>query len=629
MTHPAPSTGHPPADVLVVGTAGHIDHGKTSLVHALTGTHLDRLPEEQARGITIALGFTNRRLPSGRVASFVDVPGHERLVRTMIAGATGLDAVVLCVSAVEGVMPQTREHLEILQLLGVSQGLVALTMCDLVDDELAELAELDIEDAVQGTFLEGAPVLRTAAGPSPHGIDALVAALDHLEPVSHAADGPLRLPIDRAFVRHGFGTVVTGTLRSGTVQDGDEVELQPGGQRARVRGLQVHGEGVSQSRAGLRTALNLASVERDDLTRGHVVCRPGTLQPTQVIDLRLRTLADAPPIAAGARVRLLLGTSETLAVFAPVAADGDDPTSAPPDPWPPGTHGLVQLRTDAPVVALPGDRVVVRRESPVTTLGGGTVLDAWAPRVRGRTRSRHARELRALDSGDHLVLLDRAGHLGLSAEALALRGIAPADTAELDEGRYVHPQHLARLADTLVEALDAWHVAHPLADGAPRRDLHGAALAHLPSAAFDALVSHLCHQGELVVDGPRLRRTGFSVSLNSEQQAFVDTLLQELQEAGAAAPRFKDVLPRDPDLVSLLLGRGTLVRYGDRVTSDRVLQRVYAEVEAFLNENGRMMPTDLKALYGLSRKHAIPLLEWLDSSRLTVRDGDARVLRGL
>jgi len=620
------STAGPQAleDVLVVGTAGHIDHGKTSLVRALTGHDLDRLPEEQARGITIALGFTNLTLPSGRVASLVDVPGHERLVRTMIAGATGLDAVMLCVSAVEGVMPQTREHLAILQLLGVKRGLVALTMTDLVDEELVELAEMDVEETVEGTFLQGAPVLHTAAGPTPAGIGALIAAIDALPPAeSRATDGPLRLPVDRAFVQRGFGTVVTGTMRTGSVADGDEVEVLPAGQRCRVRGLQVHGLARSASRAGLRTALNLAGIERDDLSRGHVVCRPGQLQTTSMIDVEVRTLDDACALESGTRVRVLAGTAETLAVFVPVHLDGT-PLSAAPDGWAPGTSGLAQLRTDHPMVLLPGDRIILRRESPVTTLGGGVVLDPWAPRLRGRTRQAHAEALRQLQDGDRDVLLDRAGDLGLTADEARTRGTSQG--IRLGD-RCVHPSRVDRLTARLSEALSDWHDRNPLADGAPRRDLHGVALPHLPAPMFDALIQRLSEAGEVVLSGPRLRLSAFEVRLTPAQKRDVEAILTDISAVGPAAPRFVDVIKKNTDLVSLLLSRGELVRYGDLVSTPVVLDEVRARVASFLDAEGRMLPTDFKAMYGLSRKHAIPLLEWLDNIRLTVRDGDARVRR--
>ncbi len=611
-----------PDRVLVIGTAGHIDHGKTSLVRALTGVDLDRLPEEQERGITIALGFTRLGLPSGRVASFIDVPGHERLVRTMISGATGLDAVVLCVSAVEGVMPQTREHLDILALLGVQRGVVALTMTDLVDEEMLELATLDVEEAVEGTFLEGAPVLATAAGATPRGLPALIAALDALPAPDRAARGPLRLPIDRAFVQRGFGTVVTGTLRSGQVADGDEVVVLPEGLRSRVRGLQVHGQPQPASSAGLRTALNLAGVERDDLHRGMVVVHPDHPPLAQMLDVELRLLPGAPPLPHRARVRLLLGTSEVMAVVAPIAgADG----ALPPDPLPPGSTTWAQLRTDSPVVAVPGDRCILRRASPVTTLGGAVVHDPWAPRHRARHRDRSTAQLRRLAAGDRSVLLARAGDGGLAPDFCDQMSI-PGGIL-LGETR-VHADRVARLSDQLAAALAAWHADNPLAPGVPRRDLHHSTLAHLEPRAFDALVQRMADAGRLVLEGPRLRAPDFAVRLSSDQQRRLDGLLRELATAGLEAPRFAELLPRDPELVGLLLHRDQAVRVGDKLVHAPALATMQARVEAFIRAEGRMLPTDFKELFGgLSRKHAIPLLEWLDSQRITVRDGDARILR--
>jgi len=358
---------------LVIGTAGHIDHGKTSLIRALTGVDLDQAPEERERGITIRLGFIHLDLPSGRRAAFVDVPGHERLVRTMISGATGLDAVLLCVSAMEGVMPQTREHLDILGLLGMQRGVIALTMTDLADEETLELAELDVADMVAGTFLDDAPIIHTSAGETPAGLEDLRRALDALGAPPRPASGTFRLPIDRAFIKQGFGTVVTGTVRTGTLEDGAEVEVQPGGIQARVRGLQVHGGAQGQTHAGQRTALNLAGIERDDLDRGQVVVRRGSLTPTSMVDTILTLLPGTPEIADGQRVRMLIGTAEVLASLSHITPPGD-----------PSAAHFVQLRTERPIVAMAGDRFILRRESPMTTLGGGQVLDAWAPRFRAR-----------------------------------------------------------------------------------------------------------------------------------------------------------------------------------------------------------------------------------------------------
>jgi len=340
-----------------------------------------------------------------------------------------------------------------------------------------------------------------------------------------------------------------------------------------------------------------------------------------MFDVHIRLIEDISPVSAGARIRVLAGTAETLAVFAPVSReDGADPTG----PWTGGTSGFVQLRTDHPIVLLRGDRIILRRESPVTTLGGGVVLDPTAPRVRSRTRTRHAAELDALLAGDNDVLLFRSGDLGLDDAGVALQQTSP---GVLLGDRHVHPQRVRRLSDQLVEALSSWHSAHPLSDGAPRRDLHGAALAHLPSSMFDALVQRLAGMGTVVLDGPRLRSAAFTVRLSPAQERTYTLVISEVAHAGAAAPKFTEVLARSPELVPLLLSRGELVRYGDRVSTRDTLREVQATVRKFLEKQGRMLPSDFKDMFNLSRKHAIPLLEWLDASKLTVRDGDARILR--
>jgi len=470
----------------VVGTAGHIDHGKTSLVRALTGVDLDALPEEKRRGITIALGFTPLSLPSGRVASFVDVPGHERLVRTMIAGATGVDAVLLCVSAVEGVMPQTREHLDILKLLAVDVGAIALTMADLVDEEMVELAVEDVRDLVAGSFLEDAPIVVTSAEDR-RGIDALIEVLDGLPCDDRRADGPFRLPVDRTFLQRGFGAVVTGTALSGGVRDGDELVVLPQGDKVRVRGIQVHGQKCSESRAGLRTALNLAGATREELPRGTVIASKD-VPTTQILDARVRLLDSAPALQSGTRVRLLIGTAEVLAVAHGLDGDLD-----------PGSSRLVQLRCGEPVVCLPGDRFVLRRESPLTTLGGGIALDPWAPKLRPRDFDRGAEELLRLEAGERGVLLERAGLAGLPEHEARRRGLE----GKRYGGHVFSPGAIERLRRALVEDLARFHRENPLSPGPSRRTLHRGPLAALGTTAFDALLQDL--EG-VEFDGPRVRR---------------------------------------------------------------------------------------------------------------------------
>jgi selenocysteine-specific elongation factor len=594
---------------LVVGTAGHIDHGKTSLVKALTGVDLDQLPEEKERGITIALGFTPYKLPSGRQIAFVDVPGHERLVRTMVAGATGLDAVLLCVSAVEGVMPQTREHLAILRLLGIERGVVALTMADLADDEMLELARLDVLEVVDGTFLANAPVIATSAV-TRLGIDALIAALDALPDASRSTDAPFRLPVDRAFVRRGFGTVTTGTARSGRLADGEEVEILPSGLRARVRGIEVHGETVGETLAGQRTALNLAGVERDDLHRGEVVVRAHTIQPTSMIDARVSLLPDAPEVAG--RVRVLLGTSEVMAAVS--VLDGEALL--------PGHTHYVQLRSEHPLVALPGDRFVLRRESPMSTIGGGVVLDPWARRARKRDHSAALAECEALDRGEHWPFLRRAGDAGLSREEATLRGVEGVVLGD----RVLDPERVSSLQQSFLDALATWHRQYPLRPGIPRRDLHRGPLAALTERAFDGLADRLASQELVALEGPLVRNARFAVALDDNQRAALERMAKRVRDAGLEGADAAPLLTEAADLAHLLLERKEIERVADQLVHAAVLASLADRVRTFLSSRDRMTPADFKELTGLTRKHAIPLLEWLDRNRITARVGDDRRL---
>lgn len=601
-----------PSAPLIIGTAGHIDHGKTSMVRTLTGVNLDSLPEEQQRGITISLGFTHLELGDERRAAFVDVPGHEKLIRTMIAGATGLDAVVLCVAANEGVMPQTREHLDILGLLGLERGIIALTKCDLVDEEMLELAMLDVEEAVEGTFLEGAPVVCTAVGEQPQGLDELREHIRSLMATERATDGWFRLPIDRAFVQKGFGTVVTGTARGGRLQDGSAVWIQPLGIPSRVRGLQVHGKEVTEAQAGQRTAVNLAGIERDDLARGMVVLDNPDIAPASVIDTRLRMLNQAATISSGSHVRLLVGTAEVLAVAD--VLDGDELT--------PGSNHWVQLRTETPIVALPGDRFIIRRESPLETLGGGSILDPWARRARKKHHVQMCKELRALDEGDPSMLLQRAGPAGLTPQQAQVRQI----TAGVQLGdRVLHKNHVEALATHLDKALSTWHKAHPLEPGAPRRSLHAGALAALTEKSFDAFIAHQVDAGTIATEGPRCRLTDFSVELDAEQAAARDAMAAELLSATYEGCLFADLISDETQMLQLLIDSGQAVRVGDRVVHAQILDQLIVSVDAFFKGNSELSPAAFKEITGLSRRTAIPLLEWLDANGITRREGNARV----
>jgi selenocysteine-specific elongation factor len=603
---------HPP---LVVGTAGHVDHGKTSLVRALTGVDLDRLPEEKARGITIALGFTPLALPSGRIAGLVDVPGHERLVRTMVAGASGMDAVVLCVSAVEGVMPQTREHLDILGLLGVGTGVVAVTMADLVEPDLLELCVEEIADQVRGTFLDGAPVIATSAV-TRAGLEDLVAALDRLHPPDRRSDQPFRLAVDRAFARRGFGTVVTGTAWAGRLPDGAEVELLPGGRRARVRGIQVHGAAVSVATAGARTALNLAGVELDEVGRGAWVAAPGTLPAPLVVDARYTHLPDAPLYAGEARLHVLLGTREVEARVVPLDADG----------LVPGETCHVQLRAGEPLPCLPGDRFVVRRPSPAATVGGGVVIDPYAPVARRRDAAGAAAALDKMEAGDLEARLLRAGPSGLSeadvrARLGALHGVRIGE-------RWFATAHADAHRAALHTALTRFHQEHPLAPGANRKALRSGVLLALGEREYLALLDAEVDAGRIVAEGGRVRAPDHHPRLTEAQEAWRERVLAHLTTAGLDGSdklreTFQDVA--FDELVFLLKDRGEAEQVGDRLYARPVLDKLVAEVRAWFTTNPAMDPGSFKDLTGQSRRTAIPLLEWLDARGVTRRQGDVRV----
>jgi selenocysteine-specific elongation factor len=604
---------------LVVGTAGHIDHGKTALVRVLTGVDLDALPEERERGITIALGFVPFDLPDGRRLAFVDVPGHERLVRTMVAGATGIDAVLLCVSTVDGVMPQTREHLAILELLGVRDGAVVLTMADLVDEELLELATEDVSGAVRGTFLEGCPVVPFSAITG-LGKEEVVRALDGFRRPERDEDGPFRLPVDRAFVRPGFGTVVTGTVWSGSLGDGSQVTLLPAGSQARVRGIEVHGAQVRRARAGWRAALNLAGVDREQVPRG-TVAAVGRVPCPRILDVHYRHLPASDPLQDGSPVRMLLGTAEGVGRLY-IAADGAEVA--------PGTATWAQVRLDTPLPALPGDRFVIRRPSPQETLGGGVVVDPWARRMRRRDRVEAGTQLARLHEGDVEVWLERAGEQGLPLEEWRPRARGSDRGVQLGDRMLASPV-VARLEGALLMALEAYHRALPLSLGANRRELRRGRLGHLGERVFDALVDRLGETGPVVVEGPLVRLSGFSVQLTDSQAVLQERMRASIAEAGLSGLAQKVLHNKHPEpevaaLVRLLEKEGVVVQVpGVGWVGREVLEGLQARIREWFTEESRLTPGQFKELTGLSRKTAIPLLEWLDKGRITRRSGDVRV----
>jgi selenocysteine-specific elongation factor len=627
---------------VVVGTAGHIDHGKSALVEALTGINPDRLEEEKRRGITIDLGFAFLDLGEVRLG-LVDVPGHERFVRNMLAGVGGIDLVLLVIAADESIKPQTREHFDICRLLSIQRGVVALTKSDLVDAEMLDLVRLEVEEFLRGSFLEGAPIVPVSARTG-EGVDRLKQELLRVasevpgkNPVRY-----FRLPIDRAFAMKGFGTVVTGTLVSGDVKPEDEVELFPGRQRVRVRGVQSGGRTTPRAVAGQRTALNLAGVDRAEIERGMVLASPGRFQPTRRLDARVALLGSARRLKNRSRVHFHQGTAETIAEI--VLLDRAELA--------PGDSALAQLRLDESVLVLPGDRFILRQFSPVVTIGGGVVLDALASRHRQRdqhvapylaTIERNNREevlaamaalaSQGLELGE---VVSRTGWLEAEVRETAAR-LARAGTLLVIGQQPFVIASAARVAECIGRVRDeveAFHRANPLVEGIAKEDLRARAAdarSELFRAALDALVA----EGSIVVAGDIIKRAGREIALQPEEARAKEQIAQEFARAGLAVPSVQEVLAKLPveakrahKLLQLLLREQSLVKVTEELVFHRTAMARLRELLAeYKKKNGDRLPiAAFKQITGVTRKYAIPLLEHLDRERVTRRVGDERVI---
>ena len=642
---------------IVLGTAGHIDHGKTALVRALTGVDTDRLREEKRRGITIELGFAHLPLPDGSVAGVVDVPGHERFVRAMAAGAGGIDLVVLVIAADEGVMPQTREHLDICRLLGVPRGLVAVTKSDLLPDlgdDWLPLLENDIRAATTGSFLESAPILPVSSRTG-DGLPALVEAISAVarEVPERPADGPLFLPVDRAFSMKGFGTVVTGTLLSGSVGIDSEVMLSPprrAPEPLRVRSVQVHGKAVAHGLAGQRTAINLASIEAQAITRGQVLVEPGVVPVSNGLDVELTLLAAAPK-ALRHRAKLLLhvGTAQVPAAVAFL----DRGELAP------GATCFAQLRLTAPVAALPGQRFILRGFAAIEgrgkTVAGGRILAVAAHR-RKRGRSADVEQLLTLATGDHPArigaVLAMAGPAGLPASELSGRtAVAPkALGAALDrlgargevvlfdrEHRaYVSGEVARALAARLVAGVKAFHASHPLAAGISREELRGRLPPITDPRLFARLLGQLVERGDLVTEGDHVRVPSHRAASGAIGGAVKARVAQALAAAKLTPPWLTELpglvdAPADQvaAVLKLLLAEGSVVRVSSELYFDRTaLDALRARLVAHLQQHREIATPQFKELVGATRRHVIPLAEYFDREKVTLRVGEKRVLRG-
>lgn len=612
---------------IIVGTAGHIDHGKTALVRALTGIDTDRLEEEKRRGITIDLGFAHMEAGGVRFG-FVDVPGHERFVKNMLAGAGGIDMVLLVVAADEGVKPQTREHFEICRLLGVRHGLVVLTKKDLADADVLEVARAEVAGLVRGSFLEGAPVMAVSAAAG-EGLPELREAMVGLAAQTPERDaaGIARLPVDRSFTLRGFGTVVTGTLVAGRLRAGEEVEVQPGGRRLRIRGLQVHGAPVEEAVAGQRTAVNLVGVEASQLHRGMTLTEPGRWQPAEAVDCRVELLASAPPLRHGAPVHFHAWTAETTAEVR--LFDARRTVEA-------GEAGLVRILLEKPLLLAPGDRFILRQFSPLTTIGGGVVIDPQPPlRMKKEVVAGRLAELETAPVERKLSLWAEEAQWGVDAAALAGRAgvtvealyeLAPAAGLLVIRGERprVAPQRRVEEAGLrLRERLARFHSENPLLPGMPR------AAAGLDAGWLEAVLEA---DRELVAEGETVRLRGFAPRKKAEESEAEERIERVFRDAGLEAPPVREALAqagldeaRARTLLQLMLKDGRLVRVAPELVLHReTAERLKAMVRA--RRGQRFGVGEFKEWTGVSRKYAIPLLEYLDRERVTRREGDRRVV---
>jgi len=627
---------------VIVGTAGHIDHGKSSLVEALTGTHPDRLEEEKRRGITIDLGFAF--LTVGGVSfGFVDVPGHERFVRNMLAGAGGIDIVLLVVAADESIKPQTREHLDICRLLGIPRGLVAITKSDLVDADILGLVRLEVEEFVRGSFLEGAPIVPVSARTGA-GLDVLKQELLRVAEATPGKDARrhFRLPIDRSFATKGFGTVVTGTLISGSVKVDDELEIYPVRRRVRVRGLHSGGRPVEQAVAGQRTAVNLAGIDHAEIQRGMVLGVPDVFEPTRKLDARITLLHSARPLRNHSRAHFHQGSAEAIAEV--ILLEGDELA--------PGASALAQLRLDDEVVVLPEDRFILRQFSPVVTIGGGVVID-----VRVRRHRRDDPEVRdfleTLEGGnreDLLAAVSEATPRGLTLEEVrartgwleaeiretAARLIANKQLRVLDEQPFTvaSAEAVEECGRKLQQAIEQFHSANPLLQGIPKQELRGRVGNPRP-ALFEAALADLTNAGAVSVLAGLVQRAGRAIALLPEEIRAKELIEKEFERSGLTVPSVPTVLEKLPvetgraqKILQILIRDGTLVKVAeDFVFHHTAVARLRDLIATYRAERGdRITVLTFKDVAGVSRKYAIPLLEFLDREHVTRRVGDERVI---
>lgn len=618
--------------MFVLGTAGHVDHGKSALIQALTDIDPDRLPEEKARGMTIDLGFAWLRLPSGREVSIIDVPGHERFVKNMLAGVGGIDLALLVVAADEGPMPQTREHLAILDLLGVNSGIVVITKKDLVDQEWLELVTFEVGDLIAETGLSQAPILAVSAVTG-DGLPELVSTIDHLlDSTQPKRDfGRPRLPIDRVFSMSGFGTVVTGTLIDGCFSLGQEVQILPAGLKARVRGLQMHKEKIEMAQPGSRVAINLVGVTTTDLKRGDVVTAPGWLKPTRLLDLKLRLLATQPhPLRHNASVTFHTGASEVMSKIRLLEADELRP----------GKTGWAQALPVQPVAVVKGDRFIIR--SPQDTLGGGEIVDPFARRHR-RSQPAVINRLAAMEKGDArdilLTTLEAREPLELGT-LLTRSNLPPAEAKSLAEelvaegklrilgGKGAHSLVFStlgwrRMTEKVEQVMQSYYQQFPLRRGMPKEELRSRL--KMGEGSFFSAMQQLIADGVLREEGTTVCLPSHQIQLTAKQQAVVDAFLDSLTRDPYSPP--SDV-SLDPEVLNFLIEEGKVVKVAEGIIfATSAYDKLVEGIVDHIKSQGKITVAEVRDLFKTSRKYAVALMEYLDEKKVTRRIGDERVLR--
>lgn len=630
----------------VLGTAGHVDHGKTALIKALTGVDTDRLKEEKQRGITIELGFASLALPSGQTLGIVDVPGHEKFIKNMVSGAAGIDLVMMVIAADEGIMPQTKEHLHICSLLGISKGIVALTKTDMVEEDWLNLVQSEIADFLKGTFLEGAPVVPVSAV-AEKGLTDLIRDLDSIvnKLAEKTDDGIFRLPVDRVFTMKGFGTVVTGTLVSDHINTGEEIQILPANITARIRGLQVHNQLVEEAWAGQRTAVNLQGVEKSIINRGNVLVRPQTVWPTQRLDVLVEYLAsNAKNLKNRTLVRLHTGTSEIISRI--ILLETDELA--------PGQKGFAQLILSDEDVVVAGDHFVLRSYSPVTTIGGGRIIDPL-PKKHKRLNDKIIADLNLLQKGSLPekidIILERAGFTGINLQRLAFRlGVKAKKIREAlenlfsakkaflldsDDTTVISANIFHQIEEVLIGIITDYHKNNPLKEGISKEELKVSLGNYVSPKLFNMVLGSLNKKGVTASDKDNVRLARYQVELAGDLDSLRRDITQIYKEAGLTPPSLNEVITRfiaqkakAHSIINLMLKEGNLIKINEELCFwGETLTNLRNDYKAMLIKDGKATPASFKDLTGLSRKYIIPLMEYFDMNKLTVRVENHRILR--